>query len=92
MRQTPPSEPGLLRVLGLFGVDEGQNEVIRVILEDWRAREWTPRVEPIAAAIRRARQALADAEWSGADASAARAHLQTLLAAQARGEQWCVNF
>jgi hypothetical protein len=52
----------------------------------------TSHVEPIAAAIRRARQALADAEWSGADASAARAHLQTLLAAQARDEQWSVNF
>lgn len=50
----PPSEPGLLRVLGLFGVDEGQDEVIRVILEDWRAREWTPRVEPIGARLQAA--------------------------------------
>jgi flavin-binding protein dodecin len=50
------------------------------------------RVEPIAVAIRRARQALANLEWAGADVRAARAQLQTLLAAQARGEQWSVNF
>jgi len=56
MRFAPqsPSEPGLLRVLGLFGVDEGQNEVIRIILEDWRAREWAPRIEPIGARLQAA--------------------------------------
>ena len=52
----------------------------------------TPRVEPIAAAMRRLALHIQAAEWSGADASALRRALETLRAAKARGEQYSVNF
>lgn len=62
----PPSEPGLLRVLGLFGVDESQNEVIRIILEDWRAREWEPRIDPIGARLQAAWSKAAESQGDAA--------------------------
>jgi hypothetical protein len=77
----PPSEPGLLRVLGLFGVDEGQNEVIRVILEDWRAREWTPRVEPIGARLQAAWSKSAESQGDAAPWSELAAIRRELAAA-----------
>ncbi len=77
----PPSEPGLLRVLGLFGVDEGQNEVIRVILEDWRAREWTPRVEPIGARLQAAWSKAAESQGDAAPWSELAAIRRELAAA-----------
>ena len=51
-----------------------------------------PRVESIAAAMRRLAQQLQALEWSGQDASALRRALATLREAKARGEQWATSF
>ncbi len=42
-----PTAGEILAVLALFGVDEAQSELVRVIVEDWREREWNARVAAI---------------------------------------------
>ncbi|MBI1303389.1 MAG: hypothetical protein GC172_06340 [Phycisphaera sp.] len=42
-----PTAGEILAVLAPFGVDEAQSELVRVIVEDWREREWNARVAAI---------------------------------------------
>lgn len=49
-------------------------------------------IEPIETAIRRVRRQLSEVQWQGSDTLALETLLQTLLAAQARGERWNIPF